>query len=154
MADGWAICPSLLYSALVRTDVRGLEQKMFHVKHFLLNFFAFVGGFCILRSNRGVRNTVKMLVFCSTNMNAGISFCSVHFFGDECWKEGSSAPFCSVQNMEYLIFLYDVFRQDGSVIYRVILLYNQTLYNICLQEFFTADGEAIRPLICCHICFA
>ena len=154
MADGWAICTSLLYSALVRTDVRGLEQKMFHVKHFLLNFFAFVGGFCILRSNRGVQNTVKMLVFCSTNIATGILLCSVHFFGDECWKEGSSAPFCSVQNMEYLIFLYDVFRQDGSVIYRVILLYNQTLYNICLREFFTADGEAIRPLICWHICFA
>ena len=145
---------SLLYSALVRTDVRGLEQKMFHVKHFLLNFFAFVGGFCIVSSNSGVDNTKKMLVFCSTNMNTGISFCSVYFFGDECWKEDSSASLRSVQNMEYLIFLYDVFRQNGLVIYRVILLYNQTSYSICLREFFTADGEAIRPLIFWPICFA
>ena len=52
---------------------------MFHVKHFLLNFFAFVGGFCTGSSNSGVDNTKKMPVLCSTNMDAGISFCPVHF---------------------------------------------------------------------------
>ena len=52
---------------------------MFHVKQFLLNFFAFAGGFCILRSNRGVQNTNKMPVFCSTNTDAGILLCSFVF---------------------------------------------------------------------------
>ncbi len=52
---------------------------MFHVKHFLLNFFAFASGFCIGSSNSGVDNTKKMLVFCSTNIATGILLCSVRF---------------------------------------------------------------------------
>ena len=53
---------------------------MFHVKHFLLYFFfAFFSAFCILRSNRGVQNTKKMQVFCSTNTAVGILLCSFVF---------------------------------------------------------------------------
>ena len=53
--------------------------KMFHVKHFLLQFFLLFHVFCIGSSIRGVDNTKKMPVFCSTNIAAKISLCSVRF---------------------------------------------------------------------------
>ena len=46
--------------------------KMFHVKHFLLQFFAFFSVFCIGRSNSGVQNTAQMPIFCSINIVVGI----------------------------------------------------------------------------------
>ena len=41
--------------------------------------FAFASVFCIGSSNSGVDNTKKFPLFCSTNMDTGISFCPVHF---------------------------------------------------------------------------
>ena len=52
---------------------------MFHVKHFLLQFFVFFSAFCIGSSIRGVDNTKEMPVFCSTNIATGILLCSVRF---------------------------------------------------------------------------
>ena len=95
---------SLFYDELVRTDVRGLEQKMFHVKHFLLNFFAFVGGFCIGSSNSGVDNTKKMPILCSTNIATGILLCPVRFFGGGCRRE--DVFYCYRKPLENKLPLY------------------------------------------------
>ena len=71
--DGWAICPVIDSLWSVGSD-RGTwcGAGMFHVKHFLLYFFAFFSDFCILRSNREVQNTAKTPIFCSTNIDTAI----------------------------------------------------------------------------------
>ena len=100
IVDGWAIRSTHRFF-MVRwfrqlfLFLKWLEQKCFTWNIFLLRFFAFFSDFCIGSSIRGVDNTAKMLVFCSTNIDAGIWLCLVHFYQSwDCFW-----PFISVQSV-------------------------------------------------------
>ena len=79
--DGWAIRSThrfLIVRWFKQVSIvwsKNVSRETF----FALIFFAFFSAFCILRSNRGVQNTKKMPVFCSTNTAAGILLCSFVF---------------------------------------------------------------------------
>ena len=70
----------------------------------LLQFFVFFSVFCIGSSNSGVDNTAEMLVFCSTNIATGISFCPVRFFGGGCRRE--DVFYCYRKPLENKLPLY------------------------------------------------
>ena len=107
IVDGWAIRSTHRFF-MVRwfrqlfLFLKWLEQKCFTWNIFLLRFFAFFSDFCILRSNRGVQNTAKMPVFCSTNIDAEILLYSAHFHQSwDCFW-----PFISVQGVTLNTSIY------------------------------------------------